>query len=85
MTTSAEEPVFEMSDAQMEGYALNYLKECKPQEYRELRKSGELDGHIAEKVEACRRYALSLINDGTFANQAWHWAVRVKLLDSPMD
>ena len=74
-----------MTDGQMETLAVEYLKDCKPREHRRLTQAGELQGYLDEKIAACKRIAQSLMDEGTFENQAWHWAARVVLLESPMD
>ena len=72
------------SQGQLQDKRRNYLRSCNYQEFRRLVRSGEIDAHLETKANECRRYAVALIEQGTFYEQAWSWAVRVHLLDSDM-
>ncbi len=43
-------------------------------------KGEELEEVIVLKVEATKDHAATLIATGTFANQAWRWAIREKIM-----
>ena len=75
----------DMSDEELKRIKRNYLRDCQNKEYRRLARRGELDEYLQECADSARRFAQNLIETGTFANQAWSWAVRVELLDSEMD
>ena len=63
-----------------------HLRENRPKEYSRLRKSGELQAHLQERAKACRSTAVGLIDAGTtHEGQAWQWAIRSEILDTPWD
>ena len=67
-------------------YRRNFLRENKPREYRRMRREGTLEAHLEQKAAACRREAARLVEQGiTFEEQAWHWAIRSVLLETPPD
>ena len=70
---------------QLEAKALHYLKTCKPKEYRELKKNGELQQSLTRRAQAARDYARRLILSGEFENQAWNRAIRLEILESESD
>ena len=72
------------SDEELRSEALEFYK-GQPKRYRELRKSDELEEMLDLKVEETKRYAANLIASGTFARQAWPWAIRVKILETEPD
>ena len=78
-------PEYSKSDEELKTYALEYLRDCQNKEYRRLARKGLLEEHLQEQADAARAYAEDLIKQGQFPPQAWHWAIRVKLLDSEMD
>ena len=65
---------------------LNFLKGSRPKELRRLRREGELDSHLQNRADACRREAKRLVDSGeTFEAQAWQWAIRTRLLETLPD
>ncbi len=62
-----------------------YRQDCKKKMYLELVRDGELEDHLQDRANEARRFAETPIRQGTFAGQAWQWAIRAKLLDSEMD
>ena len=63
-----------------------FLRENRPKEYMRLKKSGELQAHLEKTARACRETAEGLVENGiTFEAQAWQWAIRRELLDTPWD
>ena len=76
---------FERSDEELKDFRLDYLKRCERKEYRRLLKAGELEAHLQKRADSCRSFAAALIGNGEFPGQAWHWAIRVRLLDTEMD
>ena len=65
--------------------ALKFVKENQPEEYRHMKKDGELEAYLDLKVKACQEYAASLIASGLFVNQAWISAIRQEILESNTD
>lgn len=65
--------------------ALNFYKECKPKEYREMKKDGSLQEVCQMKAKAAKRYAESLIHQGMWNREAWNMAVRQEILESESD
>ncbi len=63
--------------------AVTFLKSDQAK-YRRLR-VGELEEIVKLKVEETEWYANSLIAKGEFANQAWSWAIREKILERDPD
>ena len=73
-------------DAKLKEYRLNYLRDCQPEELERLERVGQLEQHLQKRADRCRRRAANLVENGTtFAEQAWQWAIREVLLDSPWD
>ncbi len=63
-----------------------FLESMRPDELAELRQTGELEQHLQNKADSCRKHAASLIKSGhAFKEQAWNWAIRVVLLESDYD
>lgn len=62
--------------------ALQFLRMCRAEDYRELRKARQLEAHIDGRIRATEDYAASLIDGGESPNIAWHRAVRSRILDS---
>ena len=73
------------SQSALEEQALNFLKTCKPKEYRNMKASGELKEYCQLKAKAAKRLAENLISTGVFENQAWHWAIRSEILEKEFD
>ena len=74
------------SDDQLIEIRLDFLKENRPKQLKQLEGSGELDDHLRERADACVREAARLVETGiTFDEQAWQWAIRDKLLESTWD
>ena len=65
--------------------ALKFFKECKPKEYREMKKDGSLQEVCELRAEGARRYAENLILGGMFGPAAWNMAVRLEILESESD
>lgn len=61
---------------------LEYLRNIKPELYRQLRRDKTLDEYIDGRIVACEQYAESLIEGGEYENIAWHRAVRSQILES---
>ena len=81
----ARAPQYPPSPASLRAQALVYLKECKPTEYRQMKKDGELEKHLGLMVEACQRYAMNLKEQGVEEWEAWNLAIRQEILESPSD
>ena len=75
----------EYSQDELKDIARKYLRENEHKEYRRLARRGELDAYAEERANAARESAHNLIKTGTFALQAWSWAIRVVILKSEMD
>ena len=74
------------SDDDLKRLRCNFLRDCRPKEYRRLKKAGELDEHLQKMADLCSRRAVRLVENGTtFEEQAWHWAVREVLLETKWD
>ena len=58
-----------------------FLKSCRPKEYREAKKSGELQEWVNLKVSSAQRYAQNLIETGESTEVAWDLAVRSRILE----
>lgn len=69
---------------QLREYALDAIKQHRG-EYRRLQKSGELEGEISERVAACKERAEEMVRSGTFAGQAWRWAIREAIIGINQD
>jgi len=69
-------PEYPPSDEVLRQKRLTYLKENKPQMYRELKKDGELEEHLARKVKFCKETAQYLMKAGIWENEAWNRAIR---------
>ena len=64
----------------------NFLRENRPQEFNRLRNAAELEDHLQERADACRREAKRLVETGTtFEGQAAQWAIRTTLLEVERD
>lgn len=63
----------------------NFLRDNRPQEFDRLRNTGELEDHLQERADACRREAERLVESGTFEGQASQWAIRTTLLEVEQD
>ena len=72
-------------DHQLKEFRETFLKENRPTEYRQLQEDGELETHLEECAAACVTRAKSYIEQGVWENNAWRWAVRVVLLETPPD
>ena len=75
----------EYTHDELKDIARKYLRENENKEYRRLARRGEPDAYAEERANAARAYAHNLIKTGTFAPQAWSWAIRVAILKSEMD
>ena len=74
------------SDDELKQMRSDYLRDCKPKEFRRLRQAGDLEQHLQDRADRCRRRAAQLVDNGTtFKQQAEQWAIREVLLDSPWD
>ena len=73
-------------DDRLKEMRLNFLRDNRKSEYRRLRRDGELEEHLQECATACRMRAKSYVDSGeTHEGQAWQWAIRVVLLETPPD
>lgn len=68
-------------DEELRQKALTFLKDVKPQEYRQLLRDGELQEMLRLKVQACKGYAKALGG----GPEAWNMAIRQELLESESD
>jgi len=66
----------------LQSIALEFLRENRRKEYRQLKASGELDEALALKVENCQRQAKNLMATGLWENEAWNRAIRSEILES---
>ncbi len=73
----------ESGTLELEAKALFFLRDCKPKEYRRLKKSGELLEAVLEKSAGARAEAKSLHKGGEEWPDAWNRAVRSVILESP--
>ena len=65
--------------------ALKFFKECRPKEYREMKKDGSLESECRLQAERAQRYAEALISGGEFDRVAWNMAIRLVILESESD
>ena len=72
------------SEVQLKDKRRNFLRSCRYAVFRQLVRSGEIDQHLETKANECRQHAESVVDQGTFYEQAWSWAARVHLLDADM-
>ena len=73
-------------DDQLKQFRRNFLRGNRPEEFRRLKREGQLEAHLQEHADACRSRAASLVEQGeTFEAQAWQWAIRIVLLESLPD
>ena len=72
-------------DDRLKEYRRNFLRENRPEEFERLVNAGELEDHLQERADACRREADRLVENGTFEGQAWQWAIRTTLLEAEQD
>jgi len=70
---------------ELEAKALKFFKECKPKQYRQMQKDGDLKEVCQLRAKATRRYALSLMENGVWETEAWNRAIRTKILESDSD
>ena len=73
------------SDEELINMAMRYFRTCKPKEYRQMKKDGELMEVCQLMVKAARRYAKNLMAVGIFAGEAWNRAIRLEILESETD
>ena len=78
-------PRYSMSDEQLKLFARNHLRDTDRKEYRRMSREGELEDYLQEQADRARTYAEELISRGTFPQQAYHWAVRERLLNVERD
>ena len=65
------------NDDQLKQFRRNFLRGNRPEEFRRLKREGQLEAHLQEHADACRSRAASLVEQGeTFEAQAWQWAIR---------
>ncbi len=67
-----------MTNAQLREHVIRSVRNSG--EYKELRESGNLNSYLYLKIAETRTYADNLMSDGIFEGQAWHWAIREKIL-----
>ena len=64
----------------------NFLSGNRPEELAQLTRDGHLEAHLQRRADACRREVKRLVGSGeTFEEQAWQWAIRTVLLETPPD
>ena len=85
MAVESTEPEDTESDDELKWFARDYLRRCQSKEYRRLRREGLLENYLQERADSARRFAETLMRQGTFAPQAWHWAIRARMLNVDMD
>ncbi len=74
------------TDEQLEEIYLQYLRENRRQSYREMRRAGDLERHVAAMVRHCRNAKEHSLSEGAADDEiAWNWAIRTALLDSRPD
>ena len=73
-------------DDKLKSFRRNFLESERPDDLAALSIAGELETHLQEHADACRRRAAELVASGqTFDGQAWQWAIRSVLLERPYD
>ena len=73
-----------MYDDKLKQLRRNFLKNNRPKELRRFRREGVLTPTLQKRADACRKEAARLIESGTTSEeQAWQWAIRSELLESP--
>ena len=85
MAGESTEPEYTKSDDELQWFARDYLRRCDNKEYRRLRREGLLEDYLQERAEGAPQFAETLIRQGTLAPQAWHWAIRGRILNVDMD
>ena len=55
---------------------IEYLKDCQPNYYRYLKKSGELEDYTKDTITRTKRYAANFKETGMVESEAWNMAVR---------
>lgn len=73
------------TDGQLRAIKRKYLRECHPEEYRQMAKDGELAEYLESCAKSARDYAESLVHTGMWEVDAWRTAIREELLDTPAD
>ena len=73
------------NEAALRQKVINYLKDCKPKYYRQLKKDGELEEYITGTVARTVRYANNLLESGMFESDAWSRAIREDILEVETD
>lgn len=81
----AQPPEYPPSVESLRAKALAYIKECKPRDYRRMKRNGELEKYLDLAVEACQDYARRLIEQGMWEREAWNMAIRQEILESESD
>lgn len=59
-----------------------FLRQCKPKEYSELKLASRLDEICRLKAVAAQEMAKDLIESGVFEREAWNRAIRFQILES---
>ena len=73
-------------DDRLKEFRRNFLRDNRPEEFERLTNAGELEAHLQERADACRREQERLVASGTtFEGQAWQWAIRTTLLEAEQD
>ena len=78
-------PEYTKSHGELKKFKRDYLRDCKPKEYRQLLPDDELERYLQQQADSCRRHEEALNRTGIRPPQAWHWAIRERLLDSERD
>ena len=79
------EPEYTKSDDELKWFGRDDLRRCEPKTYRELRRDGELEEYLQMLSNSAPSLAETLISQGTFPQQAWHWPVRERILHVERD
>ncbi len=74
------------TDGGLEDIYLRYLRENRRKSYREMRRDGSLETHVANMVRHCRNAKERYVEEGAMDDElAWNWAIRTVLLNSAPD
>lgn len=65
--------------------AFEFLRDCKPKQFKAMVKDKSLKDVLDARVKACQEYAASLIATGVWEGEAWNLAIRRELLESESD
>ena len=80
-----EDERYDPGDKTLKAEAIKFERENNPQDYRQMRASGELDEYASLKAKATRSYAERLIAQGELPSHAWRRAMRVHIFEREED